>query len=292
MALSRPTMPALRGKPEADASAYNFRWTSHSAALMSRAAAAHRSDPRSCPNNNDKARHIFPHPGPGHTLINRTYRPVVTIHDEREAARHARGCVAIIDDDDAIREAVKTLLDLEGYATETYASAMHYVDVLQQNEPSFPGPRCILLDVKMPEHTGLDLQNRLNALSDKTPLVFMSGGSGAHEAVQALKNGAIDFLIKPFEEEALLAAVSEALQKSLNQQAHLREDKDNSSRLASLSERESQIAHMVSKGMLNRDIAGSLGIAVRTVKLHRMHMMRKLGVSNVIELARIIDKAG
>lgn len=225
-------------------------------------------------------------------MNNRTYRPVVTIHDEREAARHARGCIAIIDDDDAIREAVKTLLDLEGYATETYASAMHYVDVIQRNEPGFPGPRCVLLDVKMPEQTGLELQNRMNALSDKTPLVFMSGGSGALEAVQALKNGAIDFLIKPFEEEALLAAVSEALQKSLSQQAHLQEDKDNSSRLASLSERESQIARMVSKGMLNRDIAESLGIAVRTVKLHRMHMMRKLGASNVIELARIIDKVG
>ena len=125
-------------------------------------------------------------------MINRTYRPVVTIHDEREAARHARGFIAIIDDDEAIREAVKTLLDLEGYATETYASVMHYVDFLQRNEPCFPGPRCILLDVKMPEQTGLELQNRLNALSDKTPLVFMSGGSGAQEAVQALKNGAID----------------------------------------------------------------------------------------------------
>ena len=259
---------------------------------MSCAGAIHRSGLRDCPNNNDKPQHTFPHPGLEYALINRTYRPVVTIHDEREAARHARGFIAIIDDDEAIREAVKTLLDLEGYATETYASVMHYVDFLQRNEPCFPGPRCILLDVKMPEQTGLELQNRLNALSDKTPLVFMSGGSGAHEAVQALKNGAIDFLIKPFEEEALLAAVSEALQKSLNQQAHLREDKDNSSRLASLSERESQIARMVSKGMLNRDIAGSLGIAVRTVKLHRMHMMRKLGVSNVIELARIIDKAG
>jgi len=144
----------------------------------------------------------------------------------------------------------------------------------------------------MPEQTGLELQNRLSSASDKTPLVFMSGGSGAQEAVQALKHGAIDFLIKPFEEEALLAAVSEALQISLNQQAHLQEDKDASSRLASLSERESQIARMVSKGMLNRDIADTLGIAVRTVKLYRMHMMRKLGASNVIELARIIDRMG
>jgi two-component system, LuxR family, response regulator FixJ len=226
----------------------------------------------------------------GTLMINRIFRPVVTIHDEREAARHARGCIAIIDDDDAIREAVKTLLDLEGYATATYASASQYIEFMERNEPGFPGPRCVLLDVKMPEQTGLELQHKLNALNDKTPLVFMSGGSGAQEAVQALKNGAIDFLIKPFEEEMLLAVVSEALQKSLNQQAHLKEDKDASGRLSSLSERESQIARMVSAGMLNRDIAERLGIAVRTVKLHRMHMMRKLGVSNVIELARIIDR--
>lgn len=218
------------------------------------------------------------------------YRPIVTIHDERQAARQARGCIAIIDDDDAIREAVKTLLDLEGYATQTYASAREYLDVLERAEPAFPGPRCVLLDVKMPEQTGLELQDKLHALADKTPLVFMSGGSGAKEAVQALKHGAIDFLVKPFEEETLLAAISEALQKSLNQQAHLKQDKDTTSRLASLSDRESQIARLVANGLLNRDIAEKLGIAVRTVKLHRMHMMRKLGVNNVIELARIVDR--
>ena len=219
-----------------------------------------------------------------------SFRPVITIHDERQAARHARGCIVIIDDDEAIREAVRTLLDLEGYATETYASAPDYLAVLERAEPDFPGPRCILLDVKMPEQTGLELQHTLLQLADQTPLVFMSGGSGAKEAVQALKNGAIDFLVKPFEEETLLAAVSEALQKSLNQQAHLRQDKDASQRVASLSERESQIARMVAAGLLNRDIAEKLGIAVRTVKLHRMHMMRKLGANNVIELARIVDR--
>ena len=217
-------------------------------------------------------------------------RPVVTIHDEREAARHARGCIAIIDDDDAIREAVMTLLDLEGYATEPHASAGSYLEALSHGEPRFPGPRCILLDVKMPELTGLELQERLQSLDNGTPIVFMSGGSGAKEAVQGLKRGAIDFLVKPFEEESLLAAVSEALAKSRNEQKDLQLHADVSSRLASLSERESQIARMVSAGMLNRDIAERLGIAVRTVKLHRMHMMRKLGVSNVIELARIIDR--
>ena len=183
-----------------------------------------------------------------------------------------------------------TLLDLEGYATETYASAGDYLDSLAHPEPGFPGPRCVLLDVKMPELTGLELQDKLLSAGEGPPVVFMSGGSSAKEAVQALKKGAIDFLIKPFEEEALLAVVSEALARSRDEQKDSEKNLDVSSRLASLSERESQIARMVAAGMLNRDIADQLGIAVRTVKLHRMHMMRKLGASNVIELARIMDR--
>lgn len=217
-------------------------------------------------------------------------RPVITIHDERQALRHARGRITIIDDDDAIRTALASLLDMEGYATECHASAASYLEVLERGEPVFPGPHCVLLDVKMPGLTGLELQQRLINLSENSPIIFMSGGSGPQEAIQALKNGATDFLLKPFEEETLLATVGEALQKSRSQEANHALHEDTAVRLARLSERELQIARMVSVGMLNREIGEQLGIAVRTVKLHRMHMMRKLGVSNVIELARVIDR--
>lgn len=219
-------------------------------------------------------------------------RRVITIHDERESVRHARGLVSVIDDDKAIREAVSSLLGLEGYATETFESAAHFLDVLERGEPVFPGPQCILLDVKMPGLTGLELQRRLIEQSESVPIVFMSGGSGAREAVQALKNGALDFLVKPFDEESLLAAISEALDEYRSNARHNEQDQDVATRIASLTEREVQIAKMVSDGMLNRDIADKLGIAVRTVKLHRMHMMRKLDVTNVIELARIADRIG
>ena len=219
-------------------------------------------------------------------------RRVITIHDERESVRHARGLVSVIDDDKAIREAVSSLLGLEGYATETFESAAHFLDVLERGEPVFPGPQCILLDVKMPGLTGLELQRRLIEQSESVPIVFMSGGSGAREAVQALKNGALDFLVKPFDEESLLAAISEALDEYRSNARHNEQDQDVATRIASLTEREVQIAKMVSAGMLNRDIADKLGIAVRTVKLHRMHMMRKLDVTNVIELARIADRIG
>ena len=217
-------------------------------------------------------------------------RPVVTIHDARDAARHSRGRITIVDDDEAIREALVSLLHLEGYATEAHASAASYLEKLERAEPEFPGPHCLLLDVKMPGLTGLELQRRLIELSESTPIVFMSGGCGAPEAIQALKNGASDFLVKPFEEEALLNAISEALQKVRHEQASEAARDNATALIRRLSARELQIAKLVIAGALNRDIAEQLGIAVRTVKLHRMHMMRKLQVSNVIELARIMDR--
>lgn len=223
-------------------------------------------------------------------MVRPSTRPVITIHDERDAVRHARGLVTVIDDDQAIRDAVSSLLGLEGYATECFESAAHFLDVLERATPVYPGPQCVLLDVKMPGLTGLELQRRLIDMAENLPIVFMSGGCGAREAVQALKNGAMDFLIKPFDEETLLAAVSEALDRSLVQARHFEQDHDVATRVSSLTEREAQIARMVAAGMLNRDIADKLGIAVRTVKLHRMHTMRKLGAGNVIELARIVDR--
>jgi FixJ family two-component response regulator len=121
------------------------------------------------------------------------------------------------------------------------------------------------------------------------PIVFMSGGSSAGEAVQAMKAGAMDFLIKPFDDEQLIDAVDKALLRS---SADLRDSLSSAeiaTRYASLSSRELQIARLVSQGYMNQQIADQLGIAERTVKLHRMHMMRKMGVGNVIELVRMLD---
>jgi len=221
----------------------------------------------------------------------RLFRQIITVHDQREAERYARGCVVVIDDDETVREAILSTLESEGYATNSYASAEAYLGDVNIALAEFPGPRCLLLDVKMPGLTGLDLQKKLTDLSETTPIVFMSGGSSAREAVQALKNGAADFLIKPFSEEDLLAVISEALAKSDNEQKERMEIDDVQSRLARLTDRETQIAHMVAAGLLNRDVSAKLGIAIRTVKLHRMHMMNKLGIHNVIELARIIDSS-
>ena len=219
-------------------------------------------------------------------------RKVVTVHDEREAARYALGNVCVVDDDDAVRVAVAAMLDHEGYAVCSFSSAESFLEFEARNEPLFPGPLCLLLDVKMPGESGLELQRSLTSLQITIPVVFMSGGSSAAEAVQAMKAGALDFLIKPFDDNELLATVERALAKSVeNERANL-SVQEAARRFATLSAREAQIARLVASGLQNQQIAGELGIAERTVKLHRMHMMRKLGVSNVIELVRTLDNVG
>ncbi len=219
-------------------------------------------------------------------------RQVVTIHDEREAARHARGLVCVIDDDEAVRSAVSAILRHEGYAVTEFTCAASFLEFEDGAEPMFPGPRCLLLDVKMPGASGLELQQRLAERAWAMPIVFMSGGSSAAEAVQAMKGGAMDFLIKPFDDAQLLVTVAGALAKCVADEQASLSSLEMVRRYRSLSVREAQIARLVSKGMLNQQIATELGIAERTVKLHRMHMMRKLGAANVIELIRILDAVG
>lgn len=221
--------------------------------------------------------------------MNHPVRSVVTIHDEREAMRHARGRVSVVEDDDAVRAAVAAVLSDEGYAVAEFASAEDFIDFERRAEPLFSGPSCLLLDVKMPGMSGLELQQRLQAVAGTTPIVFMSGGSSAAEAVQALKGGALDFLVKPFDDEKLAAAVSRALARSAELERSSLSAQEIGRRFAELSEREAQIARMVSAGLRNRQIADELGIAERTVKLHRMHMMRKLGAANLIDLVRLLD---
>ncbi len=217
-------------------------------------------------------------------------RKAVTVHDEREAALYAHGHVFVIDDDNAVRFAITAIFVHAGYAVSEFSSAEAFLEFEQRNEPLFPGPKCLLLDVKMPASSGLELQHRLAAIETELPIVFMSGGSSATEAVQAMKAGALDFLIKPFDDDELLSVVGRALAKSVADEAASLSTQEAKRRYAWLSSREAQIARMVSKGLQNLQIAGELGIAERTVKLHRMHMMRKLGATNVIELIRILDK--
>lgn len=219
------------------------------------------------------------------------YRHPVTLSDEKFAARCALGRVVIIDDDTEILSALASLIEMEGYACETYASALDYLQVLTYNRPCFPGPCCVLCDVKMPELDGLELQSRLAAFND-TPLLLMSGASGALEAVSAFRAGALDFLIKPIDADTLLNALTKALATS-SERTLLRVRKFSlAERIASLTERERDIARRVADGQTNPQIATELGIALRTVKLHRQRAMEKIGANGTTELVRVADESG
>ncbi len=215
----------------------------------------------------------------------------ITISDEKLAARCARGRVVVIDDDPEILAALAALIELEGYACETYVSALDYLRVLTYNRPHFDGPSCVLCDVKMPELDGLDLQSRLAALDD-TPLLLMSGASGAHEAASAFRAGAMDFLIKPVDADDLLTALTKALVASTERQLRRERQRMLATRIASLTERERDIARRVAAGQTNPVIAVELGIALRTVKLHRQRAMEKIGAVGTADLVRLADAGG
>lgn len=219
------------------------------------------------------------------------FRKPITVADERLAARYARGRVVVIDDEPDILAALTALIDMEGYVCETYSSAPAYLQDLSQNRPRFPGPCCVLCDVKMPELDGLKLQSCLAELDD-TPLLLMSGASGAHEAVSAFRAGALDFLIKPIDADTLLAAIEKALAVSTERQQQSLRQNELAVRIASLTERERDIARRVAAGQTNPLIAEQLGIALRTVKLYRQRAMEKVGAGGTADLVRIADKGG
>ncbi|CAK0743999.1 Response regulator transcription factor [Gammaproteobacteria bacterium] len=214
----------------------------------------------------------------------------ISRNDKAFAGRHARGHVAVIDDDTQILKAIRSLLDLEGYDCDTHESAVAFLRTLAHDHRPL-GPRCVLCDVRMPEIDGLELQRRLAALDD-TPLLLMSGASGVEEAASAFRAGAMDFLVKPIEADILLVVVSKALVVSAERQAKNARQSNLAQRIALLTRKERYIVHCVVGGQSNPDIARTLGISPRTVKLHRHRAMEKLDANTLIELVRIVDEGG
>ena len=205
------------------------------------------------------------------------------------AERCHRGRIILVDDDDEILAAFTSLPELEGYACEAFSSAVDYLRQLETLRTFPPGPCCVLLDVMMPDLDGLEAQRRLAGLDD-TPLLLMSGASGVQEAVTAFRAGALDFLIKPIEAEALLQAVEKALAVSKARQATRERTLTQSRRLAALTRREHDVAVRVARGKLNRVIGEELGLALRTVKLYRQRCLEKLEARSTADLIRILQE--
>lgn len=209
--------------------------------------------------------------------------------DPELAERCALGRVVVIDDDQGILEAFRNLIELDGYACETYSSARAYLQVLEFNRPLHPGPVCVLCDVKMPDMDGLQLQAHL-VQQGHVPLVLMSGGSSTKDAVAGFRAGAMDFLIKPIEADQLMSTLHKALHMNRQQLEQARRQQQVNALLNTLSERELSVARMVARGMTNLGVSLELNITLRTVKFHRQRAMEKLGIAGTPELVRLLQE--
>lgn len=193
-----------------------------------------------------------------------------------------RPLVVIVDDDEAVRTSLEELMLSVGIEAAGFGSTR---ELLEANLPERPG--CLVLDVRMPGSSGLDLQQHFAATGNLKPIVFLTGHGDIPMTVQAMKAGAVDFLTKPFRDQSLLDAVAMGIERDVAQRADARLVKEYADRHATLTPRERQVFHLVAQGRLNKQVAFELGITEVTVKLHRSSVMKKMGVSTIGELIRV-----
>jgi FixJ family two-component response regulator len=186
------------------------------------------------------------------------------------------GHIYLVDDDESMRTSMLRMLKDLGYIVEGFASAAAFL------EHSIPvAPAVILLDMQMPDVTGLDLQEKLLKLGRKTPIVFVSGQSHPHQIVKGLKQGAVDFLFKPFNLEDLLKAIADALEFDRRQLKRVSKEVETRKDFATLTPREKEVCFWLVKGLLNKDIAVKLGTTDATIKVHKARVMDKMNVESL-----------
>lgn len=195
--------------------------------------------------------------------------------------------VHVIDDDDGMRDSLAFLLDSAGFAARTYDSAVRFLAL-----PGEPEPGCIITDVRMPEMNGLELVRRLRARGTPHPVIVITGHGDVPLAVEAMKAGVLDFLEKPFDDEALLRAVRSALDLQARLDAQGAERQRFATMLETLSPREQDVLRGVIAGKANKIIAHELGISPRTVEVYRANVMTKTGAGGLSELVRMALLAG
>jgi FixJ family two-component response regulator len=206
-------------------------------------------------------------------------------HELMSPMSHVAPIVFVVDDDISVRESLESLIRCAGWQPETFASAKEFLA-----RPRVLGPSCLVLDVTLPDLNGLDLQKRVAADRIDMPIIFITGYGDVPMTVQAMKAGAVEFLTKPFADDALLSAIRHAIECShiaLRHEAEIRALRES---YASLSRREREVMALVVSGLLNKQVGGELGISEITVKAHRGKVMRKMQAGSLADLVNMAAK--
>jgi len=195
--------------------------------------------------------------------------------------------VFVIDDDESVRRGLKRLLRSANYESEVFKSASDFLA-----RPPHSGPACVIVDVQMPGINGIDFQQALIQRRREEQLVFITGYGNIPMCARVMKAGAVDFLLKPFKTRELLKCVEQALHRSAEQRRRAAERYEVRRLLDLLTPREFEVMQLVIRGMLNKQVGGELGVAEKTVKVHRGRLMQKLGVTSVAELVQLVQRSG
>ena len=195
--------------------------------------------------------------------------------------------VFVIDDDGGMRQAIQDLVESVGLRAEVFATGEEFL-----KKPRIADPCCLVLDVRLPQMSGLEFQQKLAELGVRVPVIFITAHGDIPMSVRALKSGAVEFLAKPFRDQDLLDAIQQALQRDRAAREQLADINDLQERYRALTAREREVMALVISGMLNKHIAARIGASEATVKIHRGHLMDKMQADSLIELVRMADKLG